>query len=130
MQRKHPALIVHLWISGAILALVAASPSVLADGVPAAWVASADVYKVMKEDDNFRIVRATWQPGQRDKPHSHKPLGVYFVTSCDLRIYEEGGKVRDAHPKAGGAFLQKPVREHSVENIGGAVCENIIFEEK
>ena len=105
------------------------APSALAQKVPHAWVASPDVYQVIGESDKFRVVRVTWQPGQSDKPHSHKALGVYFIDNCHVRIYE-GGKSREAKPMEGKAFIQKPVAEHRLENIGSGVCRMVIFEEK
>jgi len=130
MNNKRVSAVARLAISAAFLAGTAASSLGLAQNAPKSWVASPDVYKVVGESDKFRIVRATWQPGQRDKPHSHKPSGTYFMTDCHMRIYE-GGKTREAKLKGGRAFIhQKPVKEHSLENIGSTVCDLVFFEEK
>ncbi len=116
-------------VPAALLISATLVTSVHAQTVPYAWVASPDVYQVIGESDKFRVVRVTWQPGQSDKPHSHKALGVYFIDNCHVRIHE-GGKSREAKPMEGKAFIQKPVAEHRLENIGNKVCRMVIFEEK
>lgn len=112
-----------------VLLALAGISTAHAQSVPSAWVASPDVYQVIGENDKFRIIQAVWQPGQIDKPHSHKPLGVYFLNDCHVRIHE-AGKSREAKPAGGKAFMQKPVLEHRLENIGSKVCRMVLFEEK
>jgi hypothetical protein len=127
IENRH--VIAYLGLFGAALLSMAASPAVDAQEAPRAWVASPDVYKVIGENEKFRAISAIWQPGQHDKPHSHKPLGTYFLTNCHVRLYE-GGKTREAKPVAGRMFMQKAVKEHSLENIGDTECRMVIFEEK
>ena len=116
-------------IPAALLVLAAAAPSAWAQDAPHAWVASPDVYKVIAETDKFRMIAATWQPGQTDNPHSHKPLAVYFLDNCTVRIHE-GGKTRDGKPKAGNAVTQKAVHEHRFQNTGAKACRMVLVEEK
>ena len=116
-------------VPAALIAIAAAAPTAWAQEAPHAWVASPDVYKVIAETDKFRVISATWQPGQVDNPHSHKPLAVYFLDNCTVRIHE-GGKTRDGKPKTGNAVTQKPVREHRFENTGKNVCRMVLVEEK
>jgi len=100
-----------------------------AQSVPSAWVASPDVYKVIAETEKFRVISATWQPGQTDNPHSHKATAVYFLDNCSVRIHDSG-KTRDGKPSPGRAVTQKPIREHRFENTGTNVCRMVIVEEK
>src|SRR5262245_56087771 len=41
---------------------------------------SPDVYKVLQENDRFRVLIATWAPGQRDKHHRHPRMLAYALT--------------------------------------------------
>lgn len=44
------------------------------------YVASPDVYKVIAESNNTRVILATWKPGQRDAWHSHPPAAESHET--------------------------------------------------
>lgn len=113
----------------ACTALFAAAPA-LADEAPRSYVASPDVYKVVAENNQTRVILATWKPGQRDNWHSHPATGVYFVTDCQTRIHTPDGKSTDGNPRAGGAVVQAPIPSHSFENRGSAECRMIIVEQE
>jgi len=116
-------------VSAALLASAAVLSPAHAQSAPSAWVASPDVYKVIAETEKFRVISATWQPGQTDNPHSHKATAVYFLDNCNVRIHDSG-KSRDGKPSPGRAVTQKPIREHRFENTGTNVCRMVIVEEK
>ena len=48
------------------------------------FAASPDVYVVRGENDQYRIVQATWKPGQRDQFHSHPAMSWVWVTDCSF----------------------------------------------
>jgi beta-alanine degradation protein BauB len=122
-------------ITGVMLGICAA----LGLGLPAAhaqeaapsFQASPDVYKVIAENDKFRVIVATWKPGQRDKPHSHKAGTIYNLTNCTTRNHAADGKTTD-NPvtSAGSARMLNPVASHSNENIGSADCQILFTEMK
>ena len=114
---------------GALAAtLLASTTAVLSQTAPLSFLASPEVYKVMAENEQYRIISVTWKPGQRDAPHSHPAAGVYFLTDCALRFFAADGTSRDGQPRAGYAAVQAPIASHSVENIGPADCQLIMFE--
>lgn len=104
--------------------------AVLTQTVPHSLVASPDVYKVIAENEQFRVIEVTWKPGQRDVWHSHPAAAVYNLTDCTMRVYTPDGKSRDADNKAGSARVNPPVPSHSLENIGQRDCRLIMFEPK
>jgi hypothetical protein len=110
------------------LALVGAVGTATAQTPPHSSVASPEIYKVIAENDQYRIIAVTWKPGQRDQFHSHPASGVYYLTDCALRNYAADGKFREGFPKAGAAVLQPPIPSHSIENIGKSDCNLIMFE--
>jgi hypothetical protein len=98
---------------------------------PLSFVASPDVYKVIADKGHFRMVLATWQPGQRDLWHSHPDAAVYFVTNCALRIFKPDGTHQDyAHLRRGHPFIQPPISSHEAQNIGKNVCKVLMVELK
>ena len=108
------------------LGLTMTQPIVLAnDNAPPAHVASPEVYKILAENDQFRVIEAIWQPGQEDNYHSHTPDRVsLYQTDCTLRLTNADGSSRVGKPKAGTAKARtgKPVKSHKAKNLGDQVC--------
>jgi hypothetical protein len=102
-----------------------------AQDAPLSHVANPGVYKVLQENDQFRVVLATWKPGQRDEFHSHPVNATYAVTPCHARLYGPDGKVLgEAQREVGSATLQPHIASHSFENIGSTDCQILIVERK
>jgi len=115
---------------GLALASLAVSGVAIGD-VPPAHVAEPGVYKVVAENDEFRVLMATWQPGQKDAQHSHPSNVAYRLTDCKNKIVKADGTVaRTGEVKAGSVILQKPVASHSFQNISDKVCQTLIVEKK
>ena len=112
------------------LVLVYGTASAGPDDMPLSFQASPDVYQVMVDNDEMRVVLATWQPGQKDKDHSHPMIAVYTIKDCQLRVTTPDGKSRDVSNKAGLARINQPVKSHSVENIGKTECQQVLVELK
>jgi hypothetical protein len=70
-----------------------ASSAAFAQNAPPTFQADPNVYKVIFEDQNFRVIAATWVAGATDKPHSHPvPSIAYELTDCTLEITSADGK--------------------------------------
>lgn len=111
----------------------AIAPAVLAQAAPAApapsYEAEPGVYKLLSENDPFRVVLATWKPGRRDAWHAHAgAAAVYRLTDCKALIHTPDGKSRNNDSKAGGASFNPPVVSHSFENVGTNECQAVIVE--
>ncbi|MEJ0076791.1 MAG: hypothetical protein WDO17_15340 [Alphaproteobacteria bacterium] len=117
-----------LW--AAAIAYLAASPA-RAQEAPPTYKADPDVYKVIFEDQNFRVIDAVRKKGQHDKPHSH-PLAsvVYFFTDCSDKLYAADGKTLDSSRKAGTVIAAPVTKSHSTENVGTADCHQLFVERK
>lgn len=116
--------------AGCAGALLFAPMASMAGDVPLSFQASPDVYKVLAENDEMRVVLATWKPGHKDKGHSHPMAAVYTVTDCHARIVTADGKVKEINKKAGAAQINPAVKSHTFENIGKAVCQQVLVEKK
>lgn len=103
-------------------------PPAMAQPHPRSFVASPDVYKVLAQDERYKVISVVWRPGQKDVMHSHPANGVYYLTDCSIRIHAPDGSFRDAQPKAGYAAVQPPIPGHVLENVGTADCRLIMFE--
>ena len=82
--------------SAVIAAVLVSATMTFAQSSPPTYQADPDVYKVIFEDANFRVIAATWKKGARDKDHSHPlPSVGYAVTDCSLKVIAPDGKSRD-----------------------------------
>ena len=99
---------------------------------PPSYQGDPDVYKVIFEDKNFRVIEINRKKGVHDKPHSHPvPSITYNLTDCATRLYSADGKTTDATRKAGTAATTPLVTSsHSAENIGPADCKGLLVERK
>ena len=102
----------------------------LAQSVPPGFVASPYIYKVIAENDKFRVIEVTWKPGQKDQSHSHPDAAAYYLTNCAMRNQFPGMPPLERGPIAGTARVQPPIASHTVENIGTSDCRLIMFEPK
>ena len=105
--------------------MVLASYSIATEEAPTAPDSSPDIYKVLAENDQFRVIEAIWQPGQEDNFHSHPADRVsLYQTNCKLQLTNSDGTNRVGKPKAGTASARtgKPVKSHKAKNIGDQVC--------
>lgn len=105
-----------------------AMSSVQAQQLPRSFVASPDIYKVLAQNEQHKVIAVTWKPGQKDVLHSHPANAVYYLTDCSLRIHAQDGSTRDGQPKAGAAIVQVPIAGHVIENIGANDCRLVMFE--
>lgn len=102
-----------------------------AGDAPLSHEAEPGVYKVLAENDLFRVVLATWKPGQRDALHSHPANAAYRLTDCKNKVYKADGTLsRGGDVKAGTVVLQDPISAHSFENVSDKVCQTLIVERK
>jgi hypothetical protein len=103
----------------------------LAQNAPPSYQGDPDVYKVIFEDANFRVISINRKKGVTDKSHSHPVPGViYNVTDCSTKLRDANGQTRDAISKAGTASATPVVASHTAENTGSADCHQIIVEKK
>ena len=113
-------------VLGSLAATVA-----FAQNAPPTYQADPDVYKVIFEDQNFRVIATTRKKGVHDKEHGHPvPSIVYNLTDCTTKTYTPDGKSAEMTRKAGTASAVPVIASHSAENTGTADCQQIFVEHK
>ena len=118
-------------VLGVSLAFALGAVQVMAGDVEPSYKADPAVYKVIAENEHFRVIISTWKPGQRDAMHSHEgPLAGYRLTDCNLKVYTPDGKSKAREAKAGEALFNPVIAAHSVENVGASECKLVIVEKK
>jgi hypothetical protein len=118
---------------GAIAIISMASSHVMAEDAPPTYKGDPSVYKLIFEDQNFRVIEAIRKKGVHDKVHSHpSPSVLYFLTDCLDQLYDANGKpVGKPSPGKAGTVRAVPiVHAHSAENVGPNDCHQIFVERK
>jgi hypothetical protein len=113
------------------LAAIVVASAAVAQNAPPTYQADPDVYKVIFEDQNFRVIAATWKKGTTDKPHGHPvPFVVYALDDCTIRVHNPDGSTRDINNKAGAASPGPITASHTAENVSATDCRAILVERK
>jgi len=89
-----------------------------------------DVYKVILDNCQLRVMDYHLKVGQKEPMHSH-PAGVfvYFFTDAKLRVTLADGKAAEATNRARDTIWREPVT-HVAENIGPTEVHALLVEPK
>jgi len=115
----------------AVAAAAFVSPSIgFAQGAPPTYVADPGVYKLILDNEKFRVIRAVWRPGQMDAPHSHPiPSVVLPLTDCTIKLTSAEG-TRIVRTKAGHPMEAPVTFGHTAQNLSHHTCAAVFFERK
>jgi hypothetical protein len=115
----------------AVLLTASLSGVAFAETAEPTYKGDPDVYKIVFENADVRIIEAIRKPGVRDKVHGHPVASVvYSVTDCTNRLVGGDGKSVDRVSKAGIAEPVPVIPAHTAENTGSADCKQIFIEKK
>jgi hypothetical protein len=95
------------------LAVLSASMVLAQDPVKVA----PDIYKVLLENDQVRVLEIRMKPGGKSPMHSHPAFIIYSFTDSKTRFTTPEGKTNEMEIKAGEAAWSEAVT-HAVENVG------------
>jgi len=113
----------------AVIIALSCSPLLAQEtSMPAAYIASPDIYQVLLENDDVLVLKMVLQPGEQDNWHKHNAETVYF---------EKGGKATIKTSDKGmtleipdGYVMWHDQWEHQVKNVGNTTITAIIVERK
>jgi quercetin dioxygenase-like cupin family protein len=94
-----------------------------------ATVVDADHYKVEFENDQVRVLRINYGPGEKSVMHSHPDGVVVFLTDGNVEFTFPDGKTQDIKVEA-GQVIWSPESTHQPENTGDKTFEVIQIEMK
>jgi hypothetical protein len=114
-----------------VISAICYATATSAQVAPPTFQGDPDVYKIIYEDQNFRIIESVRKVGVRDKPHGHPlPSVVYNLTDCQSRQYAPDGKTSDNAVKAGVVTPIPVIASHEAENTGAVDCRQLFIERK
>lgn len=118
-------------VLGSTALAVTSSIGAFAQSSPPTYQADPSVYKVIFEDQNFRVILGTWAPGVTDMPHAHPvPSVAYALSDCALQLTSADGKTVTLHPKVGVVTTVPVTASHTAHNIGSTECRTVFVERK
>ena len=91
---------------------------------------SPDVYKVLLENADVKVLEVTFKPGQSDKLHKHNVMTFYAVQGGQLQITSPDGTIRENEFPAGRTGHRNTTTTHQVKNIGDNTVKIILVEHK
>ena len=91
---------------------------------------SPDVYKVLLENEDIKILEVTFAPGQSDNMHEHYPATVYIVEGGKAEVTLPDGTVNEINPPSDFIVHNPKNAKHQVKNIGDNTMKIILFERK
>ncbi len=94
-----------------------------------ATVVDPDHYKVEFENDQVRVLRITYGPGEKSVTHSHPEGVAVFLTDGNVKFTFPDGKTQDVKVEA-GQVIWSPESVHLPENTGDKHFEVIQIEMK
>lgn len=116
---------------GAVLAIGGLSSGASAQTAEPTYKGDPDVYKLIYEDANFRVIEATRKAGVNDKLHGHPSPGiVYYLTDCTTKQYDPDGKTTERVGKAGTMNSVPVIAAHRAENTATTDCKQLFIEKK
>jgi quercetin dioxygenase-like cupin family protein len=86
-------------------------------------------YKVELENDQVRVLRISYGPGEKSVMHEHPASVAVFLTDGHVKFTDHDGKSQESSPKA-GATIWSAAGKHLPENVGDKPFELILVELK
>ncbi len=86
-------------------------------------------YSVLFENDEVRVLRITYGPGEKSVMHDHPDAVAVYLTDHHVKFTDSSGKSEVVHAKAKEITWAK-AGKHLPENVGKEPLELILVEQK
>jgi len=86
-------------------------------------------YQVVFENDQVRVLRITYGPGEKSVMHDHPASVAVFLTDANSKFTFPDGKTEETHAKAGES-IWIPAGKHLPESLSDKPFELILVELK
>ena len=91
---------------------------------------SPDVYKVLLDNEDVKVLEVTFEPGQSDNMHDHYPVTFYLLQGGKAQVTMPDGTVNEREIPSGFTGHQLEKVRHQVKNIGDSTIKLILVERK
>ena len=91
---------------------------------------SPDVYKVILDNDDVKVIEATFAPGQGDNMHEHGVITYYGINGGKLQGTLPDGTVNEMNVPDGFVGHGTNIVKHQMKNVGDDTIKVIIVDHK
>jgi quercetin dioxygenase-like cupin family protein len=91
---------------------------------------SPDVYKVLLDNDDVKVLEVTFEPGQSDNMHDHYPVTFYLLQGGKAQVSLPDGTVNEREIPTGFTGHHTEKVRHQVKNIGDNTIKILLVERK
>ena len=91
---------------------------------------SPNVYQVLLENDDVKIIEVTFEPGESDNMHDHGVITFYAVKGGKLQATLPDGTIRESEAPVGFVGHRNTRTTHQMKNISDDTVKVIIVEHK
>jgi quercetin dioxygenase-like cupin family protein len=112
-----------------VVALIALAGAAVVLRAQDAAKVDAKHYTVAFENDQVRVLKAHYGPGEKSTMHSHPNTVAMFLTDAKGRFTFPDGKSEDFNGKAGDVIWNE-AKVHLPENIGDKAFDVVLVELK
>ena len=91
---------------------------------------SPDVYRVLLDNDDVKVLEVTFEPGQSDNMHDHYPVTFYLLQGGKAQVTLPDGTVNEREIPTGFTGHNTEKVRHQVKNIGENTIKIILVEHK
>lgn len=91
---------------------------------------SPDVYKVLFDNDDVKVLEVTFEPGQSDNMHDHYPVTFYLLQGGKAQVTLPDGTVNEREIPTGFTGHNTEKVRHQVKNIGENTIKILLVERK
>ena len=91
---------------------------------------SPDVYKVLLDNEDVKVLEVTFEPGQSDNMHDHYPVTFYLLQGGKAQVTLPDGTVNEGEFPTGFTGHNTEKIRHQVKNIGENTIKILLVERK
>ena len=91
---------------------------------------SPNVYKVLLENDDVKVLEVTFEPGESDNMHDHGVITFYAVKGGKLQATLPDGTIMENEASDGFVGHRNTRTTHQMKNISDDTVKVIIVEHK
>ena len=91
---------------------------------------SPDVYKVLLDNEDVKVLEVTFEPGQSDNMHDHYPVTFYLLQGGKAQVTLPDGTVNEGEFPTGFTGHNTEKVRHQVKNIGETTIKILLVERK
>ena len=93
-------------------------------------VVSPDIYKVLLDNNDVKVLEVTFEPGQGDNMHDHNPMTVYVLQGGKAQTTLPDGTINEQEVPSGVSFFAKDGQRHQIKNSGDNTIKILLVEYK